>query len=171
MPLGRKGKKKRIRKNEKGFFMSRMHSGSKGKSGSTPPASKQSPGWVEYKPEEVEQIIIELTNAGQTPAEIGMTLRDQYGIPSVQKLTGNKIEKILEKHKLSSDMPRDLLNLIKRSVVLAKHIEENKKDETAKRGYILTVSKIRRLTDYYIKKGKIEKSWRYTPEKAALLVK
>ncbi|MFH1391500.1 MAG: 30S ribosomal protein S15 [Candidatus Diapherotrites archaeon] len=151
--------------------MSRMHSGSKGKSGSTPPASKQSASWVEYKPAEIEQIIIELANTGLTASEIGITLRDQYGIPSVHKLSGKKIEQILEKNKLGSDIPRDMLNLIKKSVKLTKHMEKNKKDMTSKRGYQLTVSKIRRLTKYYVKKGKLAKDWRYTPEKAALLVK
>ncbi|PIN84659.1 MAG: 30S ribosomal protein S15 [Candidatus Diapherotrites archaeon CG11_big_fil_rev_8_21_14_0_20_37_9] len=127
--------------------------------------------WVEYKPDEVEGIIVNLTNAGMTPSEIGLNLRDQHGVPNVKKLTGVTIEKILSKHKLLSDIPRDLLNLISKSVQLQKHMKENKKDMTAKRGYQLTVSKIRRLTKYYIEKGKLEKGWRYTPEKAALLVK
>ena len=151
--------------------MARMHSGSKGKSGSSPPITKDSPTWVEYKPKEVEELLVNFANSGMTPSEIGMTLRDQYGIPSVKKLTGMTIEKILAKHNLQSDIPRDLLNLIGKSVKLQKHMSENKKDMTSKRGYILTVSKIRRLSKYYIRKGKLDKTWRYTPEKAALLVK
>ena len=151
--------------------MARMHSGSKGKSGSTPPVSKENPNWVEYTSTQVNEIIVELANNGLTPSEIGMTLRDQYGIPSVKKLTSKKIEQILEEKELGSDIPRDMLNLIKKSVQLIKHMEKNKKDMTSKRGYQLTVSKIRRLTKYYINKGKLAKTWRYTPEKAALLVK
>lgn len=151
--------------------MARMHSGAKGRHGSKEPPSKQSPSWVEYKPKEVEQLIVELANTGITPSEIGMTLRDQYGVPSVKKLTGKNIEEILSDNNLQSDIPRDLLNLIKRSVKLHKHMSGNKKDQTAKRGYTLTVSKIRRLTDYYIRSGKLDRGWRYTPETAALLVK
>lgn len=151
--------------------MARMHSGSKGKSGSTPPTSKQNPDWVEYKPAEVEQIILDLANSGLTSSLIGMTLRDQYGIPSVKKLTGKTIETILSEKGIEADFPRDLLNLISRSVTLQKHIEKNKKDMTAKRGYQLTVSKIRRLTKYYSKKSQLPKEWRYTPEQASLLVK
>jgi len=151
--------------------MARMHSGKKGRSGSSPPASKQSPDWVEYKSEEIEELIIGLANTGLTPSEIGMNLRDQHGVPSVKKLTGLTIEKILAKHNLGSDLPRDLLNLIKNSVALRKHMDSNKKDMTAKRGYQLAVSKIRRLTKYYTKKGKLVKGWKYTPESAALLVK
>ena len=151
--------------------MSRMHSGSKGKSGSTGPASKENPTWVEYTSAQVEEFIVELANNGLTSSEIGMTLRDQYGVPSVKKLTSKKIEQILDKKDLGTDVPRDMLNLIKKSVQLVKHMEKNKKDMTSKRGYQLTVSKIRRLTKYYIKNGKLAKDWRYTPEKAALLVK
>jgi len=148
-----------------------MHSRAKGKSGSTRPASKTSPSWVDYKPKEVEELVVTLCNQGHTPAEIGIILRDQYGVPRVKLVTGKTIEKILAEHKLSSDIPRDLLNLIKRSVNQEKHLKENKKDRTAKRGYQLTVSKIRRLTKYYIREGKLSTDWRYTPEAAALLVK
>lgn len=151
--------------------MARMHSGAKGKSGSTPPASKENPSWIEYKPAEIEQVIFDLNNQGLTSSEIGMTLRDQYGVPSVKKLTGKTIEAILKAKGVEIDFPRDILNLIRKSVTLQRHMTGNKKDTTAKRGYQLTVSKIRRLTKYYDGKGKLPKGWRYTPEEAALLVK
>jgi small subunit ribosomal protein S15 len=151
--------------------MARMHSRARGQSGSTRPASKTAPGWIDYKPREIEELVVTLFNQGHTQAEIGIILRDQYGIPRVKVVTGKTIEKILTEHKLTSDIPRDLLNLIKRSVSQEKHMKENKKDYTAKRGYQLTVSKIRRLTKYYIGNGKLPADWRYTPESAALLVK
>lgn len=127
--------------------------------------------WVDYKPSEVEELVVGLANQGMTPAEIGMNLRDQHGIPSVKKLTGMNLEKILEKKGLQTDMPRDLLNIIKRSVVIYRHMQANRKDMTAKRGYTLAVSKIRKLTKYYIEHGKLDRNWRYTPEAAELLVK
>ena len=143
----------------------------KGKEASPKKPSKQTPAWVEYKPAEVEEIIVNLANSGMTPSEIGMSLRDQYGIPSIKNLTGFRVEQILEKHSLQTDIPREMLNLIRKSVTLYKHLGVNKKDGTAKKGYILTVSKIRRLTKYYIEKGRLPKAWKYTPETAALLVK
>ena len=127
--------------------------------------------FVEYKPAEIDQLIVTLANQGQTASEIGMTLRDSYGIPSVKKLTGKRIEALLGEHQLLADVPRDLLNLIRRSVELRKHLETNRKDYTAKRGYQLTVSKIQRLVAYYKRAGKLAEDWRYTPETAALLVK
>ncbi len=134
-------------------------------------ATIKAPEWSEYNPEEIEQVVVDQANTGMTPAEIGMILRDQFGVPSVKGATGLTIEEVLAKHGLLSDIPRDLLNLIKRSVVLQRHMVANKKDQSAKRGYTLTVSKIRRLTDYYHRTGKLDKGWRYTPETAALLVK
>lgn len=135
------------------------------------PAGKQVLDWVDYKPAELEQAIVNMANAGHTASEIGMMLRDQYGIPKLKKVAGVTVEDVLGKHNLLPEVPRDLLNLIRRSVTLQRHMEANKKDFTAKRGYQLTVSKIRRLVKYYHRKGKLPAAWRYTPETAALLVK
>lgn len=120
---------------------------------------------------EIQRTVVELANKGKTAAEIGMHLRDEYGVLNVRKSVGKKIEQIMASHKVLGEMPQDLLNLIKRSVSLQKHMKENKKDQTAKYGYQLTVSKIRRLVKYYHSQGKLPKGWRYSPEQAALLVK
>lgn len=151
--------------------MARMHSRDLGKSGSTPPSKKRKAEWLEIKPKEIEEIIVKLANAGQTPAEIGIVLRDQHGVPDVQQATGKRVSQVLAENELLPDVPRDLLNLISKSVDLMKHMEENTKDTTAKRGYQLTVSKIRRLAKYYKRNRKLPEDWRYTPEKAKLLVK
>lgn len=151
--------------------LARMHGRSKGKSGSKKPASKQPADWVEYKPKEVSDLIAGMANAGKTASEIGAILRDQHGIPSVKALMGKRISQILEEHKLMPAIPTDLMNLIRSSVKLQKHIGEHKKDYSAKRGYDLTVSKIRRLAEYYTKKGRLPKEWRYSAETAELLVK
>ena len=151
--------------------MAKMHSGGRGRSRSKPPMSKESAEWVEFKPHETEELVLSLANQGKTPAEIGLILRDQYGIPKVKNLLKKRIEKVLAEKGMTAEFPRDLLNLIRRSVQLKKHMEANKKDMTAKHGYQLTVSKIRRLTAYYAKQEKLPKNWRYTPEQAELLVK
>jgi len=127
--------------------------------------------WVEYKPAEIEQLVVTLANAGQTPSEIGMALRDQHGIPSIKKVTGMTVEGVLAKNNLLGDIPRDLLNLIRKSVNLQKHMKTHRKDFSSKRGYQVTLSKIRRLVKYYQKAGKLPAEWRYTEETAALLVK
>ena len=151
--------------------MARMHSGDKGKSRSKKPASKAAPKWVELKPKEVVEAVVNLTNAGHSQSEIGSMMRDQYGVPDVKEVAGKTVGKILEENKLLGDIPEDLMNLIRKSVTLKNHLEKNKKDFTAKRGYQLTVSKIRRLVKYYKRKAKLPASWRYSEETAALLVK
>ncbi len=151
--------------------MARMHSGSKGKSRSSKPPAKKAPSWVELKPKEIEEAVINLANAGHSQSEIGGMLRDQYGVPDIKAVTGKKIEQILEEHKLLPEIPEDLMNLIRKSVMLKTHMETNKKDYTAKRGYQLTVSKIRRLAKYNKGKKRLPKTWRYSEDTAALLVK
>ncbi|MFH1545531.1 MAG: 30S ribosomal protein S15 [archaeon] len=134
-------------------------------------SGKDTAGEKKLKTKEIEELIVELAHAGNTPSQIGIILRDQYGIASTKEMAKKKIEKIMEEKGVGSELPRDLLNLIKKSVNEHKHMERNRKDMVAKRGYQLTVSKIRRLTKYYVRKGKLPEGWRYTPEKAALLVK
>ncbi|MFA5357790.1 MAG: 30S ribosomal protein S15 [archaeon] len=120
---------------------------------------------------EAEEIAVSLSNAGHSPSEIGLILRDEHGVKNFRELTGKRIQEILEMHKLVGEVPEDMLNLIKRSVALQKHLGKNKKDYSAKHGYEVTVSKIRRVAAYYSKKGRIAKNWKYDPESTALLVK
>ncbi len=151
--------------------MARMHSGSKGKSGSTKPDGKVKADWVKLKPKEIEEIIVNYAKDGLSPSVIGIKMRDQHGIPSVSDIAGKTVTQILDIHKLRPVLPEDLGNLIRSAVILLKHIKNNKKDMTAKRGYQLTVSKIRRLAIYYKNEGLLPKDWKYTAEKAALLVR
>lgn len=125
----------------------------------------------EQSREELEEQVVSLANAGHSSSKIGLILRDEYGVKNFEEVTGKKIQGVLKENKLIGEMPEDLLNLIRRSVILNNHINKNKHDYSAKRGYELTVAKIRRLTKYYAKKRKIPQGWVYTPEQAALLVK
>ncbi len=148
--------------------MARMYARKKGRSGSKKPLTKAT--WVEYSAEEVEQLVIKLAKEGYQSAQIGLLLRDQYGIPSVRDITGKKITKILAEHGLASKIPEDLFNMLKKAVNLRKHLEIHRKDKHSRRGLELLESKIRRLAKYYIRKGKLPKDWKYDPEKAKLWV-
>lgn len=119
----------------------------------------------------LEDEIVSLANAGHSPSKIGLILRDEHGVKNFSETAGKSIQQVLAENKLLGEMPEDLLNLIRRSVVLFNHMQKNKKDYSAKHGYELTVSKIRRLTKYYSKKNRIPAGWAYSPEQAALLVK
>jgi len=150
--------------------MARMHSRKKGKSKSTKPVVKKTPTWVKYKPKEIEALIVKFGKEGNTASKIGVIMRDMYGIPDVKTMLKKSITDILKANKLTKDVPEDLLALIRKAVFLRKHMEANHKDMPGKRGLELTESKIRRLSKYYIKSGKLDSTWRYNPEKVKILV-
>ena len=135
-----------------------MHSRDKGKSGSTKPLGRV-PSWALYKGKEVEKLVIKYAKAGKSSSEIGTILRDSYGIHSVKDLTDKKITKILEEQKLTTSLPEDLLNLIRKLIAVKQHFEKNRQDMTSKRGVLLTTSKIRRLIAYYKKSKKLPADW------------
>ena len=150
--------------------MARMHSRDKGKSGSTKPTKKTSPSWSQYKPKEIELLIVKYAKEGKAPSQIGMFLRDEYGIPDVKIVTGKSITKILSEKKLMGELPEDLLSLIRKAILIRKHLEENHKDQPGKRGLRLTESKIMRLAKYYKKSGRLPTTWKYDPEKVKLTI-
>ena len=80
--------------------MARMHSRARGKSGSKKPTKKSVPAWVVYKPKEVELLIIRHAKEGKKGSQIGMIMRDQYGIPDVKILIGKSISQILKEKNL-----------------------------------------------------------------------
>ena len=144
--------------------MARIYSKAKGKSGSKKPA-KHAPAWAPYKDKEVEKLVLKYAKAGKTSSEIGMVLRDGYGINSIKALTEKSVSQILAEHKVTRKLPDDVLALIKRLIGIKAHIEKNKHDETAKRGYILTVSKIRRLANYYQRARSLPADWQLDTER------
>jgi small subunit ribosomal protein S15 len=144
--------------------MARMHSRKHGKHGSRKPRKKIE--WLAYDKDEIENLIKKMEKEGKTASRIGIILRDQYGIPDVRSL-GMRISKLMEK----KEIPEDMYNLMKKAVNLHRHLQENKKDAKSKHGLELVESKIRRLGKYYSRKGRIPKDWKYSIDKAKLLVK
>lgn len=143
--------------------MARMYSRNKGKSGSSKPLVDKKLTWMSYNKKEVEMLVAKLAKEGKTSSQVGLFLRDTYGIPDVKKLTGETITKIMEKRNLAPKLPEDLLALMKKSVAVQKHFESNKKDMTSKRGIQLTDSKIRRLVKYYKRTKKLPEEFKYDP--------
>ena len=129
------------------------------------------PEWIAYSDEEIEEFIVKFKREGKSASQIGVILRDQYGIPSVKEVTGKKITEILKEHDQADEYPEDLMNLFKRAVNIRDHLAENPKDLHSRRGLVVIESRIRRLGRYYSKSGKLPEGWRYDPTKAALLVK
>src|SRR3989338_410320 len=150
--------------------MARMHSRKRGKAGSKKPLKKITPTWIRYKEKELEFLILKLAKEGKSPSQIGMMLRDTYGIPSTRVITKKRITNILKEKKILPEIPEDLMALIKKSVLITKHLKENSKDETAKRGLVLTESKIGRLVKYYKKTCRLNSDWKFETKKVELFV-
>ncbi len=150
--------------------MSRLYCGRRGKSGSKKPEVKKTPSWVDYKAEEVEALVVKLRKQGHSAAAIGLTLRDQYGIPSVQTITGKALGQILKEKSLESKIPEDLFNVLKQTVGIQEHLVRNKKDNSARHKLMLAESKVRRLGKYYSRIGTLPADWKYDASKAKLMV-
>ena len=146
-----------------------MHSRKHGKHGSKKPIKKIKVDWLIYDKDEVEKLILKLAKEGKSSAEIGLLLRDQYGIPDVRYFK-MRILKVVEKDR-KKEVPEDLYNLIKKAVNVHKHMDANRKDSKGKHGLELLESKIRRLGKYYARTGKLPKGWKYSIDEAKLLVK
>ncbi len=125
--------------------------------------------WVEYDRDEIEKLVAKLAKEGRTGSQIGMIMRDQYGIPAARKF-GIRIGKVLDAHE-KKEIPEDMFSLLKQVVSLHSHMERHKYDAKARHGLEKMESKVRRLAKYYIRKGRLPKGWKYSIEKARLLVK
>lgn len=149
--------------------MARMYSHKKGKSRSTKPSKIRHPGWVRYPGREVKKLITKLAKEGLTSSQIGIHLRDKYGIPDVKLVAKLTVTQILEENDLRPELPEDLMALIKKNTHIRAHLDENKKDLSAKRGLQLTESKIRRLVKYYQKTKRLPADWKFDPERIKML--
>ena len=92
--------------------MARMYSGRKGKAGSTKPSKATKLSWIRYKSNEIELLIAKMAKEGKTSSQIGLFLRDVYGIPDIKQVSGKSITAILKEKNLLSKIPEDLMALI-----------------------------------------------------------
>ncbi len=150
--------------------MAKMHSRKKGNAGSKKPLKKAVPAWVRYEAKEVELLVAKVAKEGKAASNIGIVLRDSYGVPDVKKATGKKVTAIMKEKGIQQSIPEDLMALIKKSVTIKKHLEDNKHDMSANRGFELTDSKIRRLVKHYKRESVLPQDWSYDPEKVKLII-
>lgn len=88
------------------------------------------PDWVKMKPAEIESLVLELAKKGESPAKIGLILRDQHGIPKA-KLLGKKVSQILREHKIIKYPEQE--NVSAKIENLKRHETTHKHDKQAKR--------------------------------------
>merc|ERR1712070_671791 len=142
----------------------------KGISSSATPYRRKPPSWLKMKPEDVCDHIAKLAKKGLTPSQIGVTLRDSFGVPQVKTVAGNKILRILKANGLAPDLPEDLYCLIKKAVAVRKHLDRNRKDKDSKFRLILVESRIHRLARYYKRNKALPASFKYVSATASALV-
>ncbi|KAJ3432597.1 40S ribosomal protein S13 [Anaeramoeba flamelloides] len=170
--------------------MGRMFGSGKGISCSVRPYKKTPPSWLKITPKQViEEIckmakkdiyffakkVVFFTNVKKkilrlTPSQIGIHLRDLFGVGQVKSVTSNRILRILKANGLAPKIPEDLYHLIKKAVSIRKHLEKNRKDKDAKFHLILVESKIYRISRYYKKTRQLPPNWKYSSSTASALV-
>jgi small subunit ribosomal protein S15 len=137
-----------------------MHARTHGKAKSHRPVGRPKP---EGSPSEKEIIkhITELAKEGHTPSQIGNILRDEHQILDVKAVTGKKLTELFNENATPLELPEDLRELVKKAVMLRKHLKDNKQDEGAKRGLKLNESKVQRLAKHHKDTHKLDAGWKY----------
>ena len=128
----------------------------------------QVPEWIEESPEEIEEMVIELSEEGNSPSDIGRILRDKHGIPSVKDVLGKSVLEILKENDQDPELPEDLLDLMRKAVNLREHLDRNPKDNRSQRSLNTLESRIQKIAKYYKEEEKLPQDWRYDPEQAPL---
>merc|ERR1740138_997602 len=147
-----------------------MHSKGKGISKRCLPYRKSPPSWVQISASDLTSQMVKMAKRGQSPSQIGVVLRDQYGIPQVKGVTGSKILRILKVAGVAPSIPEDLYHLIKKAVSVRKHIEKFRADRDGKFRLILIESRIHRLARYYRTAKALPPTWRYQSKKAETFI-
>ena len=91
-------------------------------------AQIEKPLWVKMKEPELKKIILELSEK-HSPSQIGLILRDQYGIPTT-KVFGKKLKAYLTE--LGIERNEDLENAEGKIKKMKEHLKNNITDRHAK---------------------------------------
>jgi len=92
--------------------------------------ANEKPNWLKTKPAELEKAITDLAKQGKSVAQIGLSLRDQHGIPKT-KLLGKRISHILREIKTEVKGEAEMFRA--KVLNLKDHLGKNKHDKKAKR--------------------------------------
>jgi small subunit ribosomal protein S15 len=110
--------------------------------------SVEKPVWLKMTEEELKKVIAELSEKYQ-PAQIGLILRDQYGIPTT-KVFGKKLSEYL--NELGVDYNVEPKNIKRKIEKMQKHLEKNITDKKAKHKLQKSASKLNAMNKYFGKK-------------------
>lgn len=108
------------------------------------------PVWLKTTEEELKKLIKQLAEKN-SPAQVGIILRDQYGIPST-RLYGKKLGQYLKELGIESNPDKE--NAEKKLERLKEHFKENITDKKAKHKLQKAQGKVRTLAKYSERRNK-----------------
>lgn len=106
------------------------------------------PAWLKMSEEDLKKKIAELSEKYQ-PAQIGLVLRDQYGVPTT-KVYGKKLAQYLKE--MGKEYRVDIKNIEKKVEKMKEHMKNNITDKKAKHKLQKAVSKLNAANKYQARK-------------------
>lgn len=107
--------------------------------------TQEKPVWLKSSEEDMKKIIAELAGKYQ-PAQIGLILRDQYGIPTT-KVFGKKLATYLKEAGVDPTKV-ELQNVEKRVENLKEHMKKHTQDKKAKHKIQKPQSRVSKIKKY-----------------------
>ncbi len=117
---------------------------------------------MKYTADELKALTIKLAKEGLTRSQVGVMLRDEYGVPLAKPIMGISIGEVLAQADLAPKVPEDLQNLLEKARRVQRHLEIHKSDGKNVRSLELIEAKIYRLSKYYRSIGILPKDFKYT---------
>jgi small subunit ribosomal protein S15 len=108
------------------------------------------PVWLKLSEEELKKIITQLSDK-YSPAQIGLILRDQYGVPTT-KVYGKKLSAYFKE--MGKDYHAELKGAAKKVEKMREHMAKNITDKKAKHKLQKAVSHFNALNKYTQKRKK-----------------
>jgi len=105
----------------------------------------EKPTWIKMKEPELKKVIAELSKKN-SPSQIGLILRDQYGIPTT-KVFGKKLKAYLKE--LGIERNEDLENAEKKVDKMKEHLKNNITDRSAKHKLQHAQSRLNIIRKYF----------------------
>jgi small subunit ribosomal protein S15 len=123
---------------------------------------------VNHSQDEIVAGIAKLAKAGLGPSQIGLRLRDEYGVPSAKTFLGKSLTDTLADVKSGQPIPEDLHRLVERAAKLKDHLAKHHADRKNVRSLELLEAKIHRLSSYYKNNERLPSEWKYSVAVAQL---
>lgn len=149
--------------------MARLHTRRHGRSKSRKPV--ESEAGARGDTEKLEEAITAYAKQGMHGALIGQRVKEKHKVGYLKPVLGKRLGVFLAEKGFKSEIPSDLLDLMRKAVNMRKHLGANHRDVHGTTRLHRVESKIWRLSKYYRGSGRLPNDWRYDPEQAALIIK